>query len=81
MQDTNKTLEIYLETLYPTLREWDFDEIVEDNASPHNNERIRQSHDENNVRLVGYIVTPAEKEAIKDLIRQQNCGLSSHGAF
>ena len=60
--------------MYPTLREWEFDEIVEDNASPHNNEQIRQSHHEHNVRLVGYSATPAEKEAIKALIRAQTAG-------
>ena len=71
MQDTTKTLEIYAEALYPTLREWGMDEIVEDNASPHNNDDIRQSHRANNVRIVGYSVTPAEKESIKDLIHTQ----------
>ena len=74
MQDTAKTLEIYAEALYPTLREWGMDEIVEDNASPHNNDAIRQSHRDNNVRIVGYSATPAEKEAIKDLIRTQVSG-------
>ena len=74
MQDTAKTLEIYAEALYPTLREWGMDEIVEDNASPHNNDAIRQSHRDNNVRIVGYSATPAEKEEIKDLIRTQVSG-------
>ena len=50
------------------------DEIVEDNASPHNNDVIRKSHDDNNVRLVGYSATPADKEAIKALIRVQTAG-------
>ena len=71
MQDTAKTLEIYAEALYPTLREWGMDEIVEDNASPHNNDAIRQSHRDNNVRIVGCNTTPAEKEEIKYLIRAQ----------
>ena len=47
------------------------DEIVEDNASPHNNDAIRASHTANNVRIVGYTVTAAEKEEIKALIREQ----------
>ena len=71
MQDTSKTLEIYADALYPTLRQWGLNEIVEDNASPHNNEVIRQSHHDNGVRIVGYSATPAEKEAIKALIRVQ----------
>ena len=71
MQDTEKTLQIYAEALYPTLRQWDLDEIVEDNASPHNNNTIRQSHIDNNVRIVGYVATPVEKEQIKALIREQ----------
>ena len=74
MQDTAKTLEIYGEALYPTLVEWGLDEIVEDNASPHNNDVIRKSHDDHNVRLVGYSATPAQKEEIKALIRLQTAG-------
>ena len=50
------------------------DEIVEDNASPHNNDSIRQSHRDNNVGVVGYNATPAEKEDIKELIRVQVAG-------
>ena len=71
MQDTSKTLEIYRTALYPTLTEWGMDQIVEDNASPHNNDVIRRSHDDNNVRIVGYVVTEVEKEQIRDLIREQ----------
>ena len=74
MQDTSKTLEIYDTALYPTLQQWGMDEIVEDNASPHNNDVIRKSHDDNNVRIVGYSATPADKEAIKALIRVQTAG-------
>ena len=74
MQDTSKTLEIYQEALYPTLQEWGLDEIVEDNASPHNNDVIRQSHRDNGARIVGYSATPAEKEDIKALIRVQVAG-------
>ncbi len=51
MQDTAKTLSIYREALYPTLRQFGIDEIVEDNASPHNNDAIRASHTDNNVRV------------------------------
>ena len=71
MQDTAKTLSIYTEALYPTLRQFGIDEIVEDNASPHNNDDIRQSHRDNNARIVGYTATAAEKEQIKQLIREQ----------
>ena len=74
MQDTAKTLEIYRDALYPTLLEWGMNEIVEDNASPHNNDHIRDSHRDNNVQIVGYSATPAEKEAIKVLIRAQTVG-------
>ena len=71
IKDTEKTLQIYVETLHPTLHEW----IM--NAVPHNNDAIRQSHYDTNVRIVGYHVTPAEKETIKDIIglgyrREQN---------
>ena len=71
MQDTAKTLEIYREALYPTLRQYGLDQIVEDNTSPHNNDSIRASHTAHNVRIVGYSVTADEKEEIKALIRQQ----------
>ena len=71
MQDTAKTLQIYSEALYPTLRQWGLEEIVEDNASPHNNDNIRQSHRENGARIVGYNATAAEKEQIVELIREQ----------
>ena len=74
MQDTAKTLQIYQEALYPTLRQWGLEDIVEDNASPHNNDTIRQSHRDNHVRLVGYSATAAEKEQIKALIRLQVVG-------
>ena len=74
MQDTAKTFEIYRDSLYPTLLEWGMNEIVEDNASPHNNDHIRDSHRDNNVQIVGYSATPAEKEAIKVLIRAQTVG-------
>ena len=74
MHDTAKTLQIYRDALYPTLRRWGMRDVVEDNASPHNNDVIRESHRDNNVRLVGYTATPAEKEQIKALIRQQVVG-------
>ena len=38
MQDTKKTLEIYREFLYPRMRELGLKDLVEDNASPHNND-------------------------------------------
>ena len=71
MQDTAKTLQIYRDALYPALTRFAIDELVEDNASPHNNETIRQSHRDHNVRIVGYEATEEEKEQIKDLIRAQ----------
>ena len=40
MQDTSKTLEIYNEALYPTMRRLVLRDVVEDNASPHNNDDI-----------------------------------------
>ena len=72
MQDTTKTLEIYEDVLYPALTRLGLDSIiVEDNASPHNNEEIRNSHRRHNVNIVGYNATEGEKEDIKALIRQQ----------
>ena len=71
MQDTSKTLSIYSEALYPTLQRFGIRDIVEDNASPHNNDDIRASHRDNGARIVGYTATAAEKEQIKTLIRRQ----------
>ena len=71
MQDTAKTLEIYEEALYPTLTRFGINHIVEDNASPHNNDAIRRSHTRHHANIVGYNVTDTEKEQIKDLIRVQ----------
>ena len=74
MQDTAKTLEIYNTALYPTMASLHIDQLVEDNASPHNNEKIRESHHRHNIRIVGYEATPAQKEEIKACIRQQVVG-------
>ena len=71
MQDTAKTLQIYADALYPTLNRLGINSIVEDNASPHNNAKIRQSHEQHGVNIVGYTATEEEKEEIKALIRQQ----------
>jgi len=71
MQDTTKTLEIYEDALYPSLRRLDINSIVEDNASPHNNATIRASHTQHGVNIVGYTATEDEKEEIRELIRQQ----------
>ena len=71
MQDTRKTMQIYNEALYPTLTTWGLNKIVEDNASPHNNETIRESHRAHNVHIVGYTATEDEKENIRALIRAQ----------
>lgn len=74
MQDTAKTLQIYEEALYPTMRRLGLTQLVEDNASPHNNEKIRERHRRHGVSIVGYEATDAEKDDIRDLIRQQVAG-------
>ena len=71
MQDTAKTIEIYEEALYPTTCRLGIREVVEDNASPHNNNDVRESHRAHGARIVGYTATPAQKEQIKALIRIQ----------
>jgi len=71
MQDTAKTISIYEEALYPTLTRLGLSSVVEDNASPHNNQVIRDSHRDHNVAIVGYTATDEEKETIRRLIRQQ----------
>ena len=71
MQDTAKTLQIYADALYPTLTRLRINHIVEDNASPHNNDRIRQAHIDNNVEIVGYTATEADKARIVALIEEQ----------
>ena len=71
MQDTAKTLEIYEEALYPAMVRLGLTDLVEDNASPHNNQRIRDSHITHNVKIVGYSATDAEKDEIRALIQQQ----------
>ena len=74
MQDTAKTIEIYEDALYPTLTRLGLDEIVEDNASPHNNDTIRASHTRHDVRIVGYTATDEQKEEIRRLIGEQTRG-------
>ena len=71
MQDTAKTLQIYQEALYPTMRTNRLTDLVEDNASPHNNQTIRDSHRANNIDIVGYHANAAEKDQIRALIQQQ----------
>ncbi len=71
MQDTAKTLEIYEEALYPTLLQQGINSIVEDNVSPHNNQTIRDIHENHGVWIVDYEVTEEEKEEIQDLVRLQ----------
>ena len=41
------------DALYPTLVDLELDHLVEDNASPHNNDVIRQSHTDHGVNIVG----------------------------
>ncbi len=67
MQDTSKTLEIYEVTLYHVMEHTD---LVEDNASPHNNDTIRQSHRDHHIDIVGYHATAVEKDEIHDLIHE-----------
>ena len=71
MQDTAKTLEIYEEALYPTLLQQGINSIVEDNASPHNNQTIRDSHRRHGANIVGYDATEEEKREIVELVRAQ----------
>ena len=71
MQDTQKTLDIYEEALYPAMQDWGIDQLVEDNASPHNNNTIRESHTRHRVNIVGYNATERHKEIIKQLIEEQ----------
>ena len=44
---------------------------MEDNASPHNNDAIRESHRTHGVNIVGYRATEEDKEEIVRLIREQ----------
>ena len=59
------------EALCPYLSHHDLNEVVEDNASCHNNDFIRNEHKRRGVTLVGYEATDDEKEIIKDLIDEQ----------
>ena len=75
MQDTSKTLKIYEESLYPTMQRLGLDQLVENNASPHNNETVRERHRRHNILIVGYDeVTTIEKDQIRALIRHQVTG-------
>ena len=71
MQDTAKTLDIYNNALYPAMQRLGLVEVVEDNAAPHNNDDIRVSHRDHNIRIVGYQATDDEKQEIVELIREQ----------
>ena len=71
MQDTAKTLEIYNEALYPTMQAYGLEQLVEDNASPHNNDTIRESHRQHNLQIVGYRATDEQKDEIWGLIERQ----------
>ena len=64
-------MQIYEEALYPAMREWDITELVEDNASPHNNDKIRECHRRHGVDIVGYHADERQKEIIKQLIEDQ----------
>ena len=56
------------------MRELGINQLVEDNASPHNNDTIRASHTDHNINIVGYRATEAQKDEIRGLIRQQCVG-------
>jgi len=71
MQDTDKTIEIYEAALYPFMREHRLTWLVEDNASPHANDRIRVKHVEKGINLVGYTATESDKQEIVRLITVQ----------
>ena len=71
MQDTQKTLDIYEQALYPAMTEYRITDLVEDNASPHNNNTIRASHLRHGVNIVGYNATEPQKQHVRDLIQQQ----------
>ena len=70
-QDCAKTLEIYREFLYPVMRSNRLTHLVEDNASPHNSDQIRESHRQHRINIVGYEATEAEKREIVRLITEQ----------
>ena len=65
MQDTQKTLDSYRETLYPTLHRLGINHIVEDNESPHNNVSVTET------MVSTSWGTPYEKVTIVELIRDQ----------
>ena len=67
-QDCDKTLEIYREFLYPVMRRFRLKHLVEDNASPHNSEKIREVHRQKRMVIVGYEATETEKREIVSLI-------------
>ena len=53
------------------MREWGIKDLVEDNASPHNNDTIRESHRRHGINIVGYNATERQKQIIRDLIEEQ----------
>ena len=53
------------------MQDWDIIELVEDNASPDNNDEIRSSHRRHGVNIVGYNATERQKEIIRTLIEEQ----------
>ena len=70
-QDTEKTLQIYREYLYPVMRRERLKHLVEDNASPHNSQCIRDAHRAERITIVGYEATEADKREITRLITEQ----------
>lgn len=70
-QDIDKTLQIYRDFLYPVMRRHRLTHLVEDNASPHNSERVRRMHHARGITIVGYEATDEEKAEITRLITEQ----------
>ena len=70
-QDTEKTLQIYREFIYPVMRRERLTQLVENNASPHNPQCIRDTHRAERITIVGYGATEADKREIIRLITEQ----------
>ena len=53
------------------MQAYGLEQLVEDNASPHNNDTIRESHRQHNLQIVGYRATDEQKDEIRGLIERQ----------
>ena len=61
------------QTLVSAGRRLGINNIVEDNASPHNNTTIREIHTQHGVNIVGYTATEDEKDQIRELMIRHQC--------